>query len=388
MVRPSLFGRRIHLAGSIAADPTLASADEVRRARAIVASLVKELLRQGATFVIPVDAEKYRRGDDLPICFDWLIWETVQQQQAQRPDGAINPLVVAVKHHKNEEQIAEPQASLWRSLRNTHLVQIESAAHWDMNAKRMEAQARHGDVLITLGGGEGVLFLANLYHDAGKPVIPLNLKLGAAHTGALRLFEFGMAGNHASRLFQVQGNTPSHGWLNRIEMPPAKPVPDCVEDVLALLHALVPPKAFVVRLLNPEHPDFDDVQNYFDTVVQPVVEDELRYALTVVDGRQAFDHARIDQEIFAKLHRSSMVVADITGSRPNCFLELGYALGRGLPTLLLAKAGTDHPFDIATFSGHHWKTTGTVDERRRAFREHWHAIRNRPPLVPMEPLIP
>jgi hypothetical protein len=37
----------------------------------------------------------------------------------------------------------------------------------------MEAQACYGDILIALGGGEGegVLFLANLYHDAGKPVI-------------------------------------------------------------------------------------------------------------------------------------------------------------------------------------------------------------------------
>lgn len=85
MVRPSLFGRRIHLAGSIAADPTLASADEVRRARAIVASLVKDLLRQGATFVIPVDAEKYRRGDDLPICFDWLIWRLSNNSRHSGP---------------------------------------------------------------------------------------------------------------------------------------------------------------------------------------------------------------------------------------------------------------------------------------------------------------
>ncbi len=38
------------------------------------------------------------------------------------------------------------------------LVQIENAAHWNMNSKRMEAQARWGDILIALGGAEGVLF--------------------------------------------------------------------------------------------------------------------------------------------------------------------------------------------------------------------------------------
>jgi nucleoside 2-deoxyribosyltransferase len=117
------------------------------------------------------------------------------------------------------------------------------------------------------------------------------------------------------------------------------------------------------------------------------VTNELGYRLTVINGKQAYDHARIDQEIFAKLHRSSVVVADLTGARPNCFLELGYALGRGLPTIVTARSGSDTPFDIATFAGHHWKVEGSTEERRRAFREHWQAVRSRPALVPSEGLI-
>jgi len=298
------------------------------------------------------------------------------------------PLVVAVKHHKNEDQIPEHFASVWDTLRASDLVQIESVAHWNMNSKRMEAQARHGDILIALGGSEGVLFLANLYHDAGKPVIPLSLKLGPINIGALRLIEFGLSGNNAKRLFQTVGTTPAHTWLNRIEMLARKVVADCVRDLLNLLEALVPPKAFIVRLLNPAHADYNDVQEFFDTVVQPVMENDLGYQLTVVDGKQAYEYPRIDQEIFTKLHRSRVVLADITGLRPNCFLELGYAMGRSLPTMVLAKAGTEHPFDITTLSAHHWKTTGSVEERRREFFDHWNAIRNRPTLVPTEPLIP
>lgn len=387
MARSLLFGRRIHITGSIAVDASAATTQEVARAREVVEVLVKDLLRKGASFVIPVDAEK-TRPDGVPICFDWLIWDTIQKNLHTRPEGAPNPLVVAVKHHKNEDQIPDQFAGVWGALRGSALVQIESAAHWNMNSKRMEAQARHGDILIALGGGEGVLFLANLYHDAGKPVIPLNLKLGPANTGALRLFEYGLTGSNAQRLFQTEGGTSAHSWLNRIEMPARKDMTDSVRDLSDLLEALVPPKAFVVRLLNPTHADYNDVQDFFDTVVQPVMEGELGYKLTVVDGNQAYDHARIDQEIFTKLHRSRVVLADITGLRPNCFLELGYALGRGLTTMVLAKAGTEHPFDIYSLSGHHWKTTGSAEDRRREFRTHWNAIKNRPPLVPTEPLIP
>jgi hypothetical protein len=388
MERSPLFGRRIHVSGSIVEDPAIASPEDVKRAREFVAALVKELIKRGATFVVPVDAEPLRKIDGLPICFDWLTWETLKENLPLRPGGAPVPLAVAVQHHKTEEQIPVKFQALWDELRGTDLVKIENAAYWNMASKRMDVQARWGDIFIPVGGTEGVLFLANLYHDAGKPVVPVNAAICPQNTGSRRLFDFALANNNTRRLFQTMGSLDPHGWINRINFPSRKPVSERVNDFIELLEAIDPPKAFVVRLLNPDHEDYAAVQDFFDTVVQPVVEGDLGYKLTVVDGKQIYEHPRIDQEIFAKLHRSNVVIADITGLRPNCFLELGYALGRGLPTMLTAKDGTSHPFDIYTLSGFHWKTTGSAAERRRLFREHWDAIRTRPPLVPVEPLIP
>src|SRR6185312_14352518 len=184
MGKSPLWGRRIHIAGSISSELTQAASEEVRRAREFVQTLLIDLLRKGATFVIPVDAEKTRAADSLPICFDWLMWDSIYKNLACRPAGAPGPLIIAVKHHKNEEQVPEEFAHLWDALRGSDLIQIESAAHWNMNSKRMETQARYGDILVALGGGEGVLFLANLYHDAGKPVIPLNFRLAPENTEA------------------------------------------------------------------------------------------------------------------------------------------------------------------------------------------------------------
>ncbi len=298
------------------------------------------------------------------------------------------PLAVAVQHHKSEDQIPGEFEALWDELRgNTSLVHIENAAHWNMNSKRMEAQARFGDILVALGGTEGVLFLANLYHDAGKPIVPLNLALCPENTGARRLYAFGLASHQTRRLFQVADGGDPHSWINRIRFPARQSIQDRVNELVEFLEALERPRAFAVRLLNSDLPEFADVQNFFDVVVQPIIEDELGYRLVVVDGRQAYRHARIDEEIFAKLHRSSVVIADLTGSRPNCLIELGYALGRSLPTMVTAMEDGSTPFDITTFSGLRWVTTGTVEDRRRAFREHWKAIRTRPPLVPAEPLI-
>lgn len=387
MARSPLRGRRIHISGSVVDDIAVASTPDVEAARELVTTLVKELIRRGANFVVPVDAEPLRKADGLPVCFDWLIWRTIKVNLALRPANAPAPLAVAVQHHKNEDQIPAEYEGLWDELRSSQLIKIESAAQWNMNSKRMEAQARFGDILVALGGTEGVLYLANLYHDAGKPIVPLNLALCPETTGARRLYNFGLTSSQSRRLFQIAEDGDSHDWINRIRFPKRQSVADRVAVLIDLLESLERPRAFAVRLLNPDLPDYHDVQTFFDTVVKPVVEDELGYRLIVIDGRQAYDHARIDDEIFAKLHRSSVVLADLTGARPNCFLELGYALGRGLPTMVMVREGASLPFDITTFSGLHWKTGGTVEDRRRAFREHWHAIRNRPPLVPAEPLI-
>jgi len=388
MARSPLYGRRIHIAGSVVDDLAVATGEDVMRARELVVELVKALVSRGANFVVPVDAEPKRKADGLPICFDWLVWQTLRDNLSHRPAGAPGPMVIAIQHHKSEDQIPPEFVALWDDLRsNLTLVQFESAAHWNMAAKRMEAQARAGDILVALGGTEGVLFLANLYHDAGKPVVPLNLPLCPETTGARRLYDFGLASQKTRRLFQIAGDGDAHHWLNRIRFPARQGTAERVNDLIALLEALEPPRAFVVRMLNPALPEYPAVQDFFDVVVQPVIEGELGYRLVVVDGRQAYDHARIDEEIFAKLHRSSVVLADITGARPNCFLELGYALGRGLPTMLMVQDGASLPFDITTLSGLHWSTTGSAEDRRRAFREHWQAIRNRPPLVPAEPLI-
>ena len=386
-MRSPIFGRRIHIAGSVPDNVEHATEIESLRARKFVALLVKELLKKGATFVVPVDAEK-KRQDGTPICFDWLVWQTIKENMHLRPHGAPTPVAIAVKHHKNQEQIPPEFQDLWDEFSISDSVRTESAAHWNMNSKRMEAQARHGDVLVTVGGGEGILFLANEYHDQGKPVVPVDFRISVPGSGTHRLVEYSQTGNNAARFFKTTDGNTSLTWIERL-IPNSRNQPQQILDrVTELMGVLVPPTAFAVRLLNPKSPDYADVQNFFDTVVKPVIEDEYGYSLVVVDGAQAVEHSRIDQEIFAKLRRSRLVIADITGVRPNCFIELGYALGRAVPTIATAREGTETPFDVMSYAAHHWKTTGSVDERRREFRTHFEAVKNRPPLVHDDPLIP
>ena len=203
MSRSPLFGRRVHVAGSISKSSDEANGADVEAARTFVAALVVELLRDGAAFVVPIDKEPTRE-DGQPICFDWLVLETIHNHLIVRPKHTVIPLITAVQHHKNEAQIPDNKLKVWESLKEAEgLMLIENAGQWNMNSKRMDIQAIHGDILLTLGGDEGVLYLANLYHDAGKPVIPLNLPLIAPGKGALKLWELASASRQTNRFFRT-----------------------------------------------------------------------------------------------------------------------------------------------------------------------------------------
>jgi hypothetical protein len=384
-VPSSLLGRRIHITGSINEDLSIASAESVEAARNLVGELVRQLMKKGASFVVPVDAEPQRECDNLPICFDWLVWEAIFSTLSNRPAEASIPLAVAVVHHKTKKQIPPKYLDLWEKLKGSNLLQIDNVAEWNMASKRMEAQAQRGEILIALGGGEGTCFLANRYHEAGKPVIPLNLPLCKPDEGAIKIYKEGLT-RGAQRLFNTKKGRDEDTWLNYIDNPENKPASDLVPVLIDLLESLNPPKAFAVRLIDREHDDFNDVDTFFKTIVDPVVS-QIGYDLVTVDSKHEYKSASINQEIFNKLHKSRFVICDITGVRPNCFIELGYAFGRNIPTILTAKKGTDHPFDITVYPAHHWTQEGSVNDRQQAFREHVDAMKYQDPLVSEEPLI-
>ena len=54
------------------------------------------------------------------------------------------------------------------------------------------------------------------------------------------------------------------------------------------------------------------------------------------------------ERIKSRIATASLVVADVTGSNPNVYLEVGYAWGKETPTLLVAREGEELKFDVKT----------------------------------------
>ena len=47
-----------------------------------------------------------------------------------------------------------------------------------------------------------------------------------------------------------------------------------------------------------------------------------------------------------RIDTATLILADLTGANANVYLEVGYAWGRGRPTLLIARSGDDLKFDV------------------------------------------
>ncbi len=146
-----------------------------------------------------------------------------------------------------------------------------------------------------------------------------------------------------------------------------------------LLGMLAPPRAFYVRLLSKVHDRFATVEAFFRGVVDAVVTDAGFERIEM--GADETKHPFINVGIFDSLHFASVAIVDLTGCRPNCLIELGYALGRPVRVIMTAEEGTKVPFDTEAVPCHFWKPNLENTDRREEFKNFWRKNINRPPLV-------
>lgn len=386
-----LGGRRIHIAGSAAHDTDEAL---IRYGHDLVDSLVREFAKRGATFAVGVGKEPLVRTDDLSspaTIFDWTalaaLSECLADGSAQSvPQGR---LLATIATSKTDQQIPVSRLPIWNGLNDAGAVILEhTKPGWTSGAYRRAALARLGDVLIILGGGEGVEHLAELYAAAQKPVIALDLNLGSStgdgSGGARRIAERTLAEPMA---FVRLSDPTSAGSLLRdlATRQGSRPVEEVVEAVIRLAEALASPTVFYVRLLNPDENEFVSVEGYFRKVVDPLVK---QFGFEHVEmGRGPNPYAWMNQAIFDRLHYAAVVVVDVTGLRPNCFMELGYALGNAQRVIVTAQAGTRAPFDAAMIDTHHWSPALDNKRRIKQLREYWERNIDRPSLVQPQRLI-
>lgn len=328
------------------------------------------------------------RPDAPSLTFDWTALEAAAEclklGHGAWPAKFGLPIVVATSE-KAESEIPDNRRTLYETLLRSGLLHIESIMPGSRAAALLrQRQAVFGDALVILGGGTGVEHSANLYLQRKKPVVPLDLPLGASRNdgtgGAPRLAK--EARNEPTRFFRFDtafANTESAALADTATRAGAAVPGEVAQKIAGLLCKLARPTAFFVRLVNPTHPKFAAVESFFRDVVDLVVHEAGFSRIEI--GTDTSEHAFMNVAIFESLHFSSLAIVDVTGERPNCFIELGYALGTGNRVLVTAEEGTPLPFDQTMIPCHFWKQGATIDDRKKNLIEFWEKNINRPTIV-------
>ena len=372
---------RVHVAGSAAPD---CDQELLEAAHAYLRRLGALLIEHGHGLVITATDEPLGESG-VPIIFDWTLLEPVAAASDPAPDWPMTGRArfVAVGSGSGLEKRPEDRKALWDScIRRSDFSLVGAPPGWRMAGVIRERQVAAGDVLIVLSGGAGGEHLAQLYRAEGKPVIPLNARLGASRRDG----SGGGAMLHARALdtpddfFALrEGAGSAAARLTALSLDAATDVDSLAAATLSLVEDLRPPIAFYVRLLDPSAAEYATVERFFRDVVDPVI---VERGFTPREmGRETPETAFMNAEIFNVLHRAALVVVDLTGMRTNCLMELGYALGRQRRFIISALDGTRLGFDHDKLPTYFWKDAGTVDERRAAYREWIDLYSDLPPIV-------
>lgn len=145
--------------------------------------------------------------------------------------------------------------------------------------------------------------------------------------------------------------------LHSLRLEAATDIDALAAATVSLIDDLRPPTAFYVRLLDPSAAEYPTVERFFRDVVDPVI---VERGFTPREmGRETPETAFMNEEIFNVLHRTALVVVDLTAMRTNCLMELGYALGRRRRFIISARDGTRLGFDHDKLPTYFWKDAGT-----------------------------
>jgi hypothetical protein len=183
------------------------------------------------------------------------------------------------------------------------------------------------DVAIVMGGGPKTLRAANLCRLAKKPIVPITaLKRAAVEVFAAELGRFvefyeGRVSRDQYSLLDTQ-NPGDFAAITR-------------EAVQLAAQLAVGNLVFIVMAFREE------LEDAFTAINEVCKERGLKCSRTDQDPTTS----RIYQRIVTEIRRATFVIADVTVGTLNVYYELGYAEALGKPVIVIAKEGTDLPFD-------------------------------------------
>ena len=215
--------------------------------------------------------------------------------------------------------------------------------HPELNPPEQIAEA---DVTIFVSGGDGTFSANNWARIANKPILGITL--------------FGGAG---AQIFEMECERFDERYAHLIAKSDFDVLNQDTEEIEQLVNDLLDLSERVFTSSNvftimSFKQDYRDVFGCYDDMCK-----EFRF--TAVRTDKAPSSQRIIPRILEGIRHSAFVIADVSEPSLNVFYEIGYAEGRGKPTVVTAKAGTSLPFDLADIPVEYWSDYTELKEKLR-----------------------
>ncbi len=189
---------------------------------------------------------------------------------------------------------------------------------------------KNADVVILLGGFYGTFRAANWARLDRKPLLP-----------------FASFGGAAKEVYKVESerfNAVYSENIHRIDFDEvlrslSTNWSDLAYQAISLAEKVVTPRSVFVVMSFSDNPQYRDLYASIQRVCC-----EFDYDAKRVDESNL--SKRIVPEITRQVRQSAFVIADVTEQKANVFYELGFADGVGEEVILVARKGTELPFDI------------------------------------------
>lgn len=149
---------------------------------------------------------------------------------------------------------------------------------------------------------------------------------------------------------------------------------DCTAKIIKELrieHAVTSTRSILQKAFSPPKPQVfvimtfgdDELDSAYEGVIRPVIEE---FNLKAIRIDEIQDSGKITDQMLEQIASSKYVFADLTGERPNCYYECGFAHALGKELILTVKRNQNIHFDLATYRFITWKTEADL---RRKLRE-------------------
>jgi len=119
------------------------------------------------------------------------------------------------------------------------------------------------------------------------------------------------------------------------------------------------------------------IMKFADAEKDPELEAAYAKAIVPVIRKCGYDVVRVDKirdnkkpitdQILFNLERSAVVLADLTGERPNCYYEAGYAHALQKEMIFTIKKGQPVHFDVAGYHFIEWKDSNHLARELRKY---------------------